>query len=92
MSRLVGVSSTSFDNAGVEKKIEKRIKIWENLIDTASLDGPDIILLPEHFIFSEMVYKKTNVAELLPEAGPVTKFLSRKAKEHKTYSAFRAGF
>ncbi|MCK4244839.1 MAG: carbon-nitrogen hydrolase family protein [Candidatus Omnitrophica bacterium] len=85
MSRLVGVSSLSFDNAGVEKKIDKRIKAWENLIDTASLDKPDIILLPEHFLFTGMVYKKTDVAELLPGGKPITKFLSRKARQHKIH-------
>ncbi len=85
MSRLVGVSSISFDNSGVGKKIEKRIKIWEGLIDTAALDKPDIILLPEHFLFTGMTYKKIDVAELLPKSGVVTKFLSRKAKEHKTH-------
>ncbi len=85
MSRIVGVSSISFDNSGVEKRIDKRIKAWENLIDTAALDKPDIILLPEHFLFTGMTYKKIDVAELLPKGGPVTKFLSRKAKEHKTH-------
>ena len=85
MSRLVGVSSISFDNTGVEKKIDKRIKVWGNLIDTAALDNPDIILLPEHFLFTGMTYKKTDVAELLPEGGVVTKFLSKKSKEHKTH-------
>ena len=85
MARLVGVSSISFGNAGIEKKIGKRIKIWGNLIDTAALDSPDIILLPEVFLFPGMVYKEIDVAELLPEGGTVTKFLSKKSKEHKTY-------
>ena len=85
MSRIVGVSSISFDNSGVEKKIEKRIKVCGNLIDTAALDKPDIILLPEHFLFTGMTYKKIDVAELLSDGGPVTKFLSRKAEEYKTY-------
>ncbi len=85
MSRIVGVSSISFDNSGVEQKIEKRIDVWGNLIDTAALDNPDIILLPEHFLFSGMVYKKIDVAESLPKGGPVTKFLSGKAKEYKTH-------
>ena len=83
--RLVGVSSISFDNSGVKGNIDKRIKVWENLIDTAALDKPDIILLPEHFLFTGMTYKKIDVAELLPKGRPVTEFLSRKAKEHKTH-------
>ena len=85
MSRIVGVSSISFDNGGVEEKIEKRIKIWGGLIDTAALDKPDIILLPEHFLFTGMDYKKSDVAELLPKGGPVTEFLSGKAKEYRTH-------
>ena len=85
MSRIVGVSSISFDDSGVEKKIDKRIKAWENLIDTAALDKPDIILLPEHFLFTGMAYKKIDVAESLPKGGPITEFLFGKAKEHKTH-------
>ncbi len=83
--RLIGVSSISFDNAGVEQRIEKRIKAWEDLIDTAALEKPDIILLPEHFLFTGMSYKKTDIAELLHKGGPITKFLSRKARQHKTH-------
>jgi len=85
MSRIVGVSSISFDNSGVEKKIDERIKIWGFLIDSAALDKPDIILLPEHFLFTGMDYKKSDVAELLPKGGAITEFLSGKAKEHNTH-------
>ena len=85
MSRIVGVSSVSFDNSGAEGNIDKRIRVWENLIDTAALDNPDIILLPEHFLFTGMTYKKSDVAESLPKGGPVTKFLSGKAEEYKTH-------
>ena len=85
MARIIGVSSISFDNRGVEQKIERRIKIWGELIDTAALDKPDIVLLAEHFLFSGMTYKKIDVAESLSKGGPVTNFLSGKAKEHKTH-------
>jgi len=85
MSKIIGVSSISFDNSGVKGDIEERIKVWEDFIDTSALDKPDIILLPEHFLFTGMTYRKNEVAELLPLGGPVTKFLSRKAKEYKTY-------
>jgi len=85
MSKIIGVSSISFDNSGVKENIEERIKVWEEFIDASALDKPDIILLPEHFLFTGMTYKKSEVAELLPEGGVVTKFLSRKANEYKTY-------
>lgn len=85
MSKIIGVSSISFNNDGVGENIEERIRIWEDFIDASALDKPDIILLPEHFLFTGMNYKKSEVAELLPEGGAVTKFLSRKAKEYKSY-------
>jgi len=54
MSKIIGVSSISFDNSEVKEDIEERIKVWEDFIDTSALDKPDIILLPEHFLFTGM--------------------------------------
>jgi len=85
MSRLVGISTISFDNSGVGEQVDERVRVWENLIDTASLDGPDIILLPEQFIFTGMSFDKHKVAELLPSGGKITKCLSKRAKRHQTY-------
>ena len=93
MSRLVGVSSISFSTGGVSgedpQRLQKEMKMWEDFIDTAALDKPDIILLPEIFLKNTADScskgEKNSKAELLPEGGAITKFLSRKAEEYKTY-------
>lgn len=93
MSRLVGVSSISFSTRGIEDKepqrLKKEVKVWEDLIDTAAWDKPDIILLPEGFLQNTVSScskeEKNDKSELLPRGGVITKFISRKAKEHKTY-------
>lgn len=93
MSRLVGVSTISFSTAGVSgeepQSLYKAMGMWENHIDTAALDKPDIILLPEVFLqntaSSSSKEEKNGKSELLPEGGAITKFLSRKAREYETY-------
>lgn len=91
MARFVGVSSISFSTGTGEdpQKMQKAMGQWESYIDTAALDKPDIILLPEIFLQntagSSTKEEKTARADLLPEGGEITGFLSRKAKEHKSY-------
>ncbi|MBD3181339.1 hypothetical protein GF312_03540 [Candidatus Poribacteria bacterium] len=91
MARFVGVSSVSFSTDAGEnpEKMKRAMNSWENYIDTAALDKPDIILLPEIFMQntarSATNEEKAEKADLLPEGGEITQFLSRKAKEHKAY-------
>ncbi len=93
MSRFVGISSISFSTGGITGKeperLQRAMKAWEDYIDTAALDKPDIILLPEIFLSntasSASKEEKNEKSEPLPEGGAITKFLSRKAEEHKTY-------
>jgi predicted amidohydrolase len=91
MARFVGVSSISFSTGAGEdpQKMQKAMERWESYIDTAALDKPDIILLPEIFLqntaSSSTKEEKTARADLLPEGGEITGFLSRKAKEHNSY-------
>ncbi len=81
-SRLVGVSCICYGQGASMKDMESRI-------DTAALDKPDIILLTEGCMRnserSASREEKDAKSEPLPEAGPLTKFLCRKAKQHNTY-------
>lgn len=91
MARFVGVSSISFSTGTGEdpQKMQKVMSQWEYYIDTAALDKPDIILLPEIFLqntaSSSSKEEKTANADFLPEGGEITQFVSRKAKQHNTY-------
>ena len=93
MPRIVGVSSISYSTDGITgegpERLEQALKRWEEKIDEAALDSPDIILLPEGFlqntIETDTREEKDEKSELLPEGGAITKLLSRKAKEHRAY-------
>jgi len=91
MARFVGVSSISFSTDAGEnpEKMKRAMGQWENYIDTAALDKPDIILLPEIFLqntaYSSSKEEKIEKSDLLPEGGVITEFVSRKAREHRTY-------
>lgn len=91
MARYVGVSSISFSTGPGEdpQKMQKAMELWENHINFAALDKPDIILLPEIFLqntgYSSSKEETAEKADFLPEGGEITQFLSRKSKEHKAY-------
>jgi len=91
MARFVGVSSISFSTGTGEnpEKMQRAMSLWESYIDMASLDKPDIILLPEIFLQNTSgscsSEERSEKADLLPEGGAITEFVSRKSKEHKTY-------
>ncbi len=80
--RLVGVSCICYGARASMKDMGKHI-------DTAALDKPDIILLTEGCMHNSTRTASTKVkndkSEPLPEAGPITKFLARKARQHNTY-------
>ncbi|NLF08331.1 MAG: carbon-nitrogen hydrolase family protein [Pirellulaceae bacterium] len=80
--RMVGVSSVCYPQYTPMKKMEE-------YIDAAALDKPDIILLTESCMQnvprSASVEEKNAQADPLPTPGPITQFLSRKAKQHNTY-------
>jgi predicted amidohydrolase len=87
--RLVGVSSICHPAYASMAEMEK-------LIDTAALDRPDLILLTEYFMQntppSASRAEKDAKSEPLPQPGPITQFLARKAKQHHAYiigSTFR---
>jgi len=81
-SRLVGVSCICYPARAAMNEMEARI-------DNAALDKPDIILLTEGCMHnsprSATREEKDAKAEPLPEGGPITRFLARKAKQHNTY-------
>jgi len=81
-SRIVGVSCICYNARASMKDMESRI-------DQAALDSPDIILLTEGCMHnthrSATKEERDARSEPLPELGPITKFLGRKAKEHNTY-------
>ena len=81
-NRLVGVSS-------ICQPPHSSIKNTEQWIDQTALDKPDIILLTEGCMCntprSASREEKDAKSDLLPEGGPITKFLARKAKQHGTY-------
>lgn len=91
MARFVGVSSISFSTGTGEdpQKMQRAMELWENYIDNAALDKPDIIILPEMFLqniaSSSSKEEKTKKSDLLPKGGEITEFLSYKAEQHKTY-------
>lgn len=80
--RLVGVSCICHPDSLSMAETEK-------LIDAAALDKPDIILLTEGCMQnapgSSSGQEKSAQADPLPEFGPITRFLSRKASQHHTY-------
>lgn len=81
-SRLVGVSCICYPARASMTEMEARI-------DTAALDKPDIILLTEGCMHntapSASREEKDAKSEPLPELGPITSFLARKANEHHAY-------
>jgi predicted amidohydrolase len=80
--RWVGVSSICTSDPASMAATEK-------LIDTAALDKPDIILLPEGCLTSApgtaSLAEQEAKAEPLPKFGPLTQFFARKAKQHHTF-------
>lgn len=88
MSNIVGISSISHWPTGIG--LEKAIKEYDDLIDRANHDKPDIILITEVFLNAAVDFNKidkNDFAELLPGGGEITKFLSGKAKQYKNYIA-----
>ncbi|MBP7936354.1 MAG: carbon-nitrogen hydrolase family protein [Phycisphaerae bacterium] len=81
-SRRVGVSCICHP-AG------RSIAEMDKLIDAAALDRPDLILLTEGCMQnsapSASRTEKDAQSEPLPEPGPITQFLARKAKQHRAY-------
>ncbi len=80
-NRLVGVSS-------INRPPHSSMKDTEKWLDQAALDKPDFILLTEGCMYnthpSASREEKDAKSDLLPEGGPITKFLARKAKQHGT--------
>lgn len=81
-SRIVGVSCICYPPHASMNAMETRI-------DQAALDNPDIILLTEGCMHNTprtaTREQKDARSEPLPEPGPITEFLARKAKEHNAY-------
>lgn len=81
-SRLVGVSSVCHPDG-------RSIAETEKLIDAAALDKPDLILLTEGCMqnapHSATRQEKDDKSDPLPQPGPITQFLSRKAQQYHTY-------
>ena len=81
-SRMVGVSC-------ICRPPGRSIAEMEKLIDTAALDKPDLIVLTEGCM--EQAPSRASREERdaksdpLPEPGPITQFLMRKAAQHRTY-------
>ena len=80
--QLVGISSICY---GPRLSLETA----EKFIDQAALDQPDLILMTEGVMQnsprSASREEKDAKSDLLPEGGPITKLLSRKAKQYHTY-------
>jgi predicted amidohydrolase len=80
--RLVGVSSICYAPG-------RSIAETDKLIDTAAQDRPDIILLTEGCMHntppSASRQEKDARSDPLPEFGPISRFLSGKAKQHHSY-------
>lgn len=80
--RLVGVSCVCYPPRAKMEQMDE----W---IDTAALDRPDIILLTEGCMHntprSASRDEKDAKSEPLPQPGPITQFLARKAREHHAY-------
>ncbi len=81
-SRVVGVASICHPPG-------RSIAEMEQLIDTAALDRPDLILLTEGCMHNTPPgasrEEKDAKSEPLPEPGPITRFLMRKAAKHRAY-------
>lgn len=81
-TRLVGVSCVCHPPG-------RSVAEMEQLIDAAALDKPDLILLTEGCMHNTPPgasrEEKDARSEPLPEPGPITRFLSRKAAQHHTY-------
>ncbi len=81
-TRMVGVSCVCYPP-------NRSIAETEQLIDTAALDKPDLILLTEGCMHNTPPgasrQEKDARSEPLPEPGPITRFLTRKAAQHHTY-------
>ena len=81
-NRLVGISS-------ICQPPYSSIQDTEKWIDTAALDKPDLILLTEGCMHntsrSASREEKDAKSELLPEGGPITQMLARKAKQYNAY-------
>lgn len=81
-SRLVGVSC-------ICQPPRARMEDMEKWIDAAALDKPDIILLTEGCMHNSPAKASSQendaTSDPLPEPGPITKFLARKAKQHHCY-------
>lgn len=81
-SRMVGVSSVCHAPG-------RSIAETEKLIDAAALDKPDLILLTEGCMYNSPPgasrQEKDAKADPLPEPGPITRFLTRKAAQYHTY-------
>lgn len=81
-SRLVGVSCICYPARASATEMEARI-------DAAALDKPDIILLTEGCMHntprSASQEERDAKSEPLPEFGPITSLLARKAKQHHAY-------
>jgi predicted amidohydrolase len=80
--KAVGVSSICYPPG-------QSIAQTEPLIDTAALDKPDLILLTEGCMQNSRPgasrQEKDARSDPLPEPGPITRFLSRKAAQYHTY-------
>lgn len=80
--RWVGVASICNPARATPEAMEK-------LIDQAALDKPDLILLTEGCMHNTPPTagpaEKDAKAEPLPEPGPITQFLARKARQHRAY-------
>ncbi|HOW73798.1 MAG TPA: carbon-nitrogen hydrolase family protein [Phycisphaerae bacterium] len=67
----------------------RSIAEMDKLIDAAALDQPDLILLTEGCMQnsapSASRAEKDARSEPLPESGPITQFLARKARQHRAY-------
>jgi predicted amidohydrolase len=81
-NRMVGVSCICYPPG-------RSIADTEQLIDTAALDQPDIILLTEGCMQNTPAQasrqEKDAKSEPLPAPGPITRFLTRKAAQHHAY-------
>jgi predicted amidohydrolase len=81
-ARIVGVSSICHPDG-------QSIAATEKLIDAAALDKPDLILLTEgcmqNSARNSTRAEKDARAEPLPQPGPITQFLARKARQYHAY-------
>ncbi|MBO3803666.1 MAG: carbon-nitrogen hydrolase family protein [Candidatus Brockarchaeota archaeon] len=86
--RKARVSTISFAGAGgsgsTEEKIEMNRKAALELLETASLDKPDIVCLPETFTGLGLELKEW-IRSAEPVPGPTTEAVSKLAKERKMY-------